>query len=48
VQKAISTATDRIATVDEHLTRHLRARIHTGLNCSYDPDPADSPDWVLD
>ena len=48
VKKAISAAIDRIATVDEPLARHLRTGIHTGLNCSYEPDPADSLDWVLD
>ena len=48
VKKAISAATDRIATVDQPLARHLRAGIHTGLNCSYEPDPAGSLDWVLD
>jgi hypothetical protein len=48
VKKAISAATDRIATVDQPLARHLRAGVHTGLNCSYEPDPADSLDWVLD
>ena len=48
VKKAISAATDRIATVDQPLARHLRAGIHTGLNGSYEPDPADSLDWVLD
>jgi hypothetical protein len=48
VQKAISAATGRIATVDGPLGRHLQTRIHTGLNCSYKPDPADGLDWVLD
>jgi len=48
VTKAISAATDRIATVDQPLARHLRAGIHTGLNCSYEPDPVDRPVWVLD
>jgi uncharacterized membrane protein len=48
VKKAISAATDRIATIDGPLARHLQAGIHTGLNCSYDPDPADNLDWVLD
>ena len=48
VKKAISAATDRIAAVDQPLARHLQAGIHTGLNCSYEPDPADSLDWVLD
>jgi tetratricopeptide (TPR) repeat protein len=48
VKKAISAATDRIATVDAPLARHLQTGIHTGLNCSYEPDPADHLDWVLD
>ncbi len=48
VQKAISAATGRIATIDGPLGRHLRARIHTGLSCSYEPDPADDLEWVLD
>ena len=48
VKKAISAATDRLATVDAPLARHLQTGIHTGLNCSYEPDPADNLDWVLD
>jgi hypothetical protein len=48
VKKAISAAIDRIAAVDEPLARHLQACIHTGLNCSYEPDPGDNPDWILD
>jgi hypothetical protein len=48
VKKAISAATGRIATIDGPLGRHLQTRIHTGLNCSYEPDPADNLDWVLD
>jgi hypothetical protein len=48
VKKAISTATARIATIDGPLGRHLQTRIHTGLNCSYEPDPADDLDWDLD
>jgi hypothetical protein len=48
VKKAISAATDRIATIDGPLGRHLQTRIHTGLNCSYEPDPGDDLDWVLD
>jgi hypothetical protein len=48
VKKAISAATSRIATIDGPLGRHLETRIHTGLNCSYEPDPADDLDWVLD
>ncbi len=48
VQKAISAAIDRIATVDEPLARHLRTGIRTGLHCSYQPDPADNLGWILD
>ena len=48
VKKAISAATGRIATIDGPLGRHLQTRIHTGLNCSYEPDPGDGLDWVLD
>jgi tetratricopeptide (TPR) repeat protein len=46
--KAITAAIDRLATVDAPLGRHLRATIHTGLHCSYQPDPDDTRDWVLD
>jgi uncharacterized membrane protein len=46
--KAITAAIDRIATVDAPLGRHLRATIHTGLQCSYQPDPDDRRDWILD
>ena len=48
VQKAISTAVDHIAAVDEPLARHLKACLHTGMTCSYDPDPEHPVDWVLD
>jgi hypothetical protein len=47
-KKAISSAIDRIATVDEPLARHLQACIHTGLTCTYEPDPVDNLDWILD
>ena len=46
--KAITAAIDRIATVDAPLGRHLRATIRTGLQCSYQPDPDDERDWILD
>ncbi len=36
------------ATIDGPLGRHPQTRIHTGLNCSYEPDPADDLDGVLD
>ena len=48
VRKAISAATNRIATVNQPLARHLQAGIRTGLNCSYQPYPADNLNWVLD
>jgi hypothetical protein len=48
VKKAISSAIDRVAAVDEPLARHLSVRVRTGLTCSYEPDPADSRDWILD
>ena len=40
VKKAISAAAGRIATIDAPLGRHLQARVHAGLNCSYEPDLA--------
>lgn len=46
--KAIVTAIERITAVDEPLGRHLRAAIHTGLHCSYQPGPDDRRDWILD
>jgi len=48
VKKAISSSIDRIATVDEPLAQHLRARVRTGLSCAYEPDPADNRHWILD
>ena len=47
VQKAITAAIDRISTVDEPPARHLRVCVHTGLMCSYEPDPATPFTWVL-
>src|SRR6266566_4932645 len=48
VKKTLSAATERIASVDRPLADHLRTRIHTGLSCSYEPDPASGLDWILD
>jgi len=48
VRKAVSAATSRIATIDEPLARHLRTSIHTGLTCSYEPEPTNQLVWVLD
>jgi hypothetical protein len=48
VQKTISAAINRIATVDEPLARRLESSVHTGLSCSYEAHPADHVDWILD
>ncbi|WP_426562537.1 hypothetical protein ACPPVT_17670 [Angustibacter sp. McL0619] len=48
VQKAIAGAVDRIGTVDERLGQHLRTRIRTGLQCTYEPTADDRLEWILD
>jgi hypothetical protein len=48
VKKAISAAITRVAAVDEPLGGHLRACIHTGLSCSYEPGSGENPGWILD
>jgi hypothetical protein len=48
VQKAIVAAIDRVGTVDAATARHLRTTVHTGLHCSYDPDPDTAVHWLLD
>ena len=48
VTKAIRAAIDRIATVDEPLSRHLQSTVRTGLSCRYEPDPGDRIVWALD
>ncbi len=47
VKKAVSAAVARIATVDEPLACHLRAAIHTGMTCSYEPIADAELEWVL-
>ncbi len=47
-RKAISAAIERLATVDPALGRHLAAGIRTGLSCSYEPDPDNTVEWILD
>jgi hypothetical protein len=47
VKKAITTAIGRIARFDEPLAHHLRNSVHTGLVCSYDPDPGVTVHWIL-
>ncbi|WP_347352685.1 hypothetical protein [Intrasporangium sp.] len=46
--KAITAGIDRITTVNPPLGRYLRTTIHTGGQCSYQPDAHDQPDWILD
>ena len=48
VKKAVSTAVDRIATIDEPLARHLQSCLHTGLSCTYDPGPDNPVSWIVD
>jgi hypothetical protein len=48
VKKAISAALNRLGAIDEPLAGHLKARIHTGTSCSYEPAPEDQLTWVLD
>jgi hypothetical protein len=47
VKKAITAAVDRIAGTDQSLAHHLRTTIHTGLSCTYTPDPSDRIHWLL-
>ena len=48
VQKAISHAIDRIATVDRSIALQLTEGITTGVNCTYEPVGAGDPEWILD
>jgi hypothetical protein len=48
VKKATSAAIDRVAAVGEPPARHLQTCIHTGLTCSYEPDPRDNRDRIRD
>jgi hypothetical protein len=48
VRKAITTALDRVAASDPEFAEHLRASVHTGLSCSYDPAPGSNVEWVVD
>ncbi|WP_329047410.1 hypothetical protein OG738_34930 [Amycolatopsis sp. NBC_01488] len=45
--KAITAAITRIGTLDEPLGHHLRATVHTGSQCSYQPGPGDETQWIL-
>jgi hypothetical protein len=46
--KALTTAIDRIAAVDESVGRHLQRTIQTGLSCTYQPDGDRPVEWILD
>lgn len=47
VRKAIATALEAIRLADPVVARHLAAHVHTGLRCSYEPDPDAPVDWRL-
>jgi hypothetical protein len=46
--KAITLSISRIAALDERLGQHLRASVHTGIECSYEPRAGDALEWILD
>jgi hypothetical protein len=48
VQKSITAAIQRIASVDEPTGRLLRDTVRTGGTCAYEPDPGRPVHWVLD
>lgn len=45
VTRAVRRAIDEIRRAHPHLAEHLDATIHTGLFCSYTPDPRAAPTW---
>jgi hypothetical protein len=45
--KALTTAIDRIAAVDQSVGRHLQRTIQTGSSCTYQPDRDRPVDWIL-
>jgi hypothetical protein len=47
VRRAIHSAIEKIREQDPSLGHHLDHDIRTGTYCSYQPDPATAPDWVL-
>jgi hypothetical protein len=47
VRKAIVGALARVAETDPWLGRHLHDRVHTGLECRYEPDPDHPVRWLL-
>ena len=47
VTRVVHAALEKLATADPMLGQHLSRTIRTGGFCSYDPDPAASPDWKL-
>jgi PAS domain-containing protein len=48
VTKAIKGAIKRIAQEHADLGRHLESTVHTGLFCSYTPDPLSPPSWWIE
>jgi hypothetical protein len=45
--KALTTAMDRIAAVDDSVGRHLQRTIQTGFSCSYQPERDRPVEWIL-
>jgi hypothetical protein len=46
--KALTTAIDRITSVDATVGRHLERSIHTGAACAYQPEGEHPVEWILD
>ena len=47
VTRAIRTSIERIRTQSPALGDHLEAAVHTGIFCSYTPDPRTPTNWQL-
>ncbi|HUP86430.1 MAG TPA: AAA family ATPase [Acidimicrobiales bacterium] len=48
VTRAVRRALAELEGAHPALARHLSATIHTGLSCSYTPDPRNTPRWRID
>src|SRR3954469_21267587 len=46
ITRAIRSTLDRIREYDKPFANHLDVTIHTGMYCSYNPDPRTSTNWV--
>lgn len=47
VRKAIAAALERVEALDPPTARVLRATVHTGITCRYEPDPDSPCEWLL-